>query len=147
MQTAMRSNISGAAMAGRAGHKRLPACVLAAAILTQAAWPDESGSHEAFFSDSSRERTPLVTEFPKYPYVARRDRIEGEATVCFTVNRRGQVVRPTIRRSTHRIFRRPALKAIRRSTFEPLQPGEEASKVKTCRIYRFKLEPIVADGT
>ena len=123
-----------------------PALVVAASLFMNVAWSDENEIRKAFFFDSSRDRMPLVTEFPKYPYVARRDRIEGQATVCFTINRRGAVVRPGIRSSSHRIFRRPALKAIRRSTFEPLQEGEAKSSLKTCRTYRFKLDPIVADS-
>jgi TonB family protein len=98
--------------------------------------------NDIYFSDSGRERTPAITAFPKYPSIARRDRIEGEATVCFTVNAKGQVIRPGIRSSSQRIFERPAMDAIRASTFEPLKPGEEKSNLKTCRVYRFKLAPI-----
>jgi protein TonB len=97
-----------------------------------------------YFSDSQRERDPAVTAFPKYPYVARRDRMEGETTVCFTVNAKGQVIRPSIRNSSHKIFERPAMKAIRESRFDPLNPGETKSNLKTCRIFRFRLDPIVA---
>lgn len=101
----------------------------------------------SYLSDSSSERTPLVTVFPKYPYVARRDRIEGEAVVCFAVSTKGKVVRPSVRRSSHRIFKRPAIKAIKDSSFEPLLPGEKSSVVKTCRTYRFKLDPVLADNS
>ena len=124
----------------------VPTVAVAASLFMSALQANENELRTAFFFDSSRERTPLVTEFPKYPYVARRDRIQGEATVCFTVNSRGTVVRPGIRNSSHRIFRRPALKAIRRSTFEPLEEGEVSSSLKTCRTYRFKLDPVVADS-
>jgi protein TonB len=97
---------------------------------------------DVYFADSGRERTPAITAFPKYPSVARRDRVEGEATVCFTVNAKGQVIRPGIRSSSHKVFERPALDAIRASTFEPLKAGETKSSLKTCRIYRFKLAPV-----
>ena len=102
--------------------------------------------YENYVSDSKRERNPAVTAFPKYPYVARRDRMEGDATVCFTVNAKGQVIRPSVRSSSHRIFEKPALKAIRASTYEPLKPGESKSNLKTCRIYRFRLDPILASN-
>ena len=100
------------------------------------------GQSDVYFADSGRDRTPKITAFPKYPSIARRDRVEGEATVCFTVNAKGQVIRPGIRSSSHKVFERPALAAIRASTFEPLKPGESKSTLKTCRIYRFKLAPI-----
>lgn len=112
----------------------------------QSAEPD-AGPSDVYFADSGRERTPAITAFPKYPSIARRDRVEGEATVCFTVNAQGQVIRPGIRSSSHKVFERPALSAIRASTFEPLRPGETKSNLKTCRIYRFKLAPVeVQDG-
>lgn len=102
----------------------------------------ESTQSDVYFADSGRERTPAITAFPKYPSIARRDRVEGEATVCFTVNAKGQVIRPGIRSSSDKVFERPAMEAIRASTFEPLKAGETKSNVKTCRIYRFKLAPV-----
>lgn len=122
-----------------------PALLVAAGLCSGLARSGETEPGNFYLYDSSRERTPVITEFPRYPYVARRDRIEGEVTVCFTVNRRGEVVRPSIRKSSHRVFRRPALKAIRRSTFEPLTPDDELTGIKTCRTYRFRLDPVVAD--
>ncbi len=95
--------------------------------------------------DSSTDRVPLVTAFPKYPSVARRDRIEGEATVCFKIKTNGRISRPTVRNSTHRIFKRPTMRAIKKSTFEPLGPGQILATAKTCRTYRFRLEPVVVD--
>jgi TonB family protein len=101
----------------------------------------------SYFSDSATERMPLVTAFPKYPYVARRDRIEGEAVVCFTIGSKGNVERPTVRTATHRIFRRPAIKAIKQSSYEPLPPGQKKSFVKSCRTYRFKLASVLAENS
>jgi TonB family protein len=93
--------------------------------------------------DSSTDRVPLLTAFPKYPSVARRDRIEGEATVCFKIKTNGKISRPSIRESTHKIFVRPTMRAIKKSTFEPLGPSQVLATSKTCRTYRFRLEPLV----
>jgi TonB family protein len=120
--------------------------LLGSVLLCGAAAAQDDIRH-AHFTDSITERTPLVTTFPKYPYVARRDRIEGETVVCFTISSRGEVVRPTVRSATHRIFRRPAIKAIRESTYEPLAPGETLSMVKSCRTFRFRLDPVLADNS
>ncbi len=95
------------------------------------------------FVDSSTDRTPAKTAFPVYPRVARRDRIEGDATVCFKVDVNGRIRSIRVKNYSHRIFRRPALRAIKDSTFEPLQPHEVLSTARTCRTYRFRLEPIV----
>lgn len=95
------------------------------------------------FIDSSTDRVPALTAFPKYPSVARRDRIEGEATVCFKIRANGKISRPVVAESTHRIFSKPALRAMRKSTFEPIGPGQILATARTCRTYRFRLDPIV----
>lgn len=96
--------------------------------------------------DTSTDRVPLVTAFPKYPSVARRDRIEGEATVCFKIRTNGRISRPSVRESTHKIFRRPTMRAVKKSTFEPLGPSQVLATAKTCRTYRFRLEPVVVNA-
>lgn len=103
-------------------------------------------SRTTHFVDSSSDRTPAKTSFPSYPKIARRDRIEGDATVCFKVNLDGRVHSARVQSYTHRIFRRPALRAMKESSFEPLHPHETFSRARTCRTYRFRLEPILADN-
>lgn len=97
------------------------------------------------FTDSSSDRAPAITAFPKYPAIARRDRIEGETIVCFIIDARGKIIRPSILSSTHKIFEKPAMRAIRSSSFEPLAAGEQMATAKTCRTYRFRLDPVTAD--
>jgi TonB family protein len=97
------------------------------------------------FQDSNSDRIPSVTAVPQYPERARRDRIEGEATVCFLINAEGEIVRPAVRKSSHRMFARPSLKAIRNSSYEPLPPHKKMSQVKTCRTYRFRLTPVAIE--
>lgn len=118
----------------------------AALLLGGAGVAQDSDARNTYFSDSSNERTPLVTAFPTYPKIAQRDRIEGEATVCFTVNARGRVVRPSVRQYSHKIFRNPSLRAARASSFEPLHKGEAGSPLKVCRTYRYRLEPVLAEN-
>lgn len=99
------------------------------------------------FIDSNTDRVPLLTAFPTYPSIARRDRIEGEATVCFMVTKEGRITRVRLKETTHRIFRKPALRAIKKSTFEALGPNQVLARARTCRTYRFRLEPILVDNT
>jgi TonB family protein len=124
-----------------------PCAVLASLLLVTApvALGQEEGTVE-HFTDSSSDRTPAITAFPKYPAVARRDRIEGETVVCFIIDARGKIIRPSIRSSTHKIFEKPAMRAIRSSSFEPLQSGEQMATAKTCRTYRFRLDPVTAEA-
>ena len=90
---------------------------------------------------ASPTREPEITKFPGYPAVARRDRIEGEATVCFKVAPDGRVLEAAVASSTHEIFEEPSLEAIEASTFEPLAPGEELVPT-ICRTYRFRLDSL-----
>ena len=96
-------------------------------------------------TDGDTDRVPLVTAFPDYPSIARRDRIEGEATVCFRIDTRGKVLSPRVRESSHKIFVKPTLRAIRASSFEPLRPGQTLKGSKTCRTYRYRLDPVQQD--
>lgn len=92
--------------------------------------------------DSSHDRTPAITAFPQYPRIARRDRIEGQAVVCFKITLDGRIRSVRTKNYSNRIFRRPALRAIKASSFEPLRPYEVFSTARTCRTYRFRLEPV-----
>lgn len=97
------------------------------------------------FEDSSSERTPTVTAVPQYPATARRDRVEGEATVCYFIDSKGRIRKPALRQSSHRIFAKPSLKAIKQSSYEPLRADQKVSTVKTCRTYRFLLNPVAIE--
>jgi len=92
--------------------------------------------------DTNTDRIPALTAFPKYPSIARRDRIEGEATVCFKIKANGKISRPIVIARSHRIFSKPALRALKKSNFEPIGPGQILATARTCRIYRFRLDPI-----
>jgi TonB family protein len=108
---------------------------------------DAADLRVSFLRDLSSDRKPVSTVFPSYPSIARRDRIEGEATVCFKIDVRGKVKRASVKSYSHKIFKKPALRAIKRSSFEPLQPGQVLGRTKECRTYRFSLEPILAEET
>ena len=130
---------------------KLPAIVAAAcgalALGQSAVALEEEGSGVIrHFIDTSTDRVPALTAFPKYPSVARRDRIEGEATVCFKIRANGRISRPVVTDYSHRIFSKPSLRAIKKSTFEPLGPGQLLKTSRTCRTYRFRLEPVLAEN-
>lgn len=100
----------------------------------------------ATFSDFDSQRKPLLTLIPDYPKVARRDRIEGEVQVCFDITRAGRTRRIAVRKSTHRILEKPAIRAVRASTYEPLSDDAVMSGIKSCRTFRFTLEPVVVEA-
>lgn len=98
------------------------------------------------YVDHGSDRVPKHTVAPGYPRVARRDRIEGQVQVCYNIDRKGRPYRVAVRSSTHRIFEKPALRAVKASTYMPLKEGEETTGIKTCRTFRFELQPAVADN-
>ena len=95
--------------------------------------------------DSDTERMPLHTIVPVYPEKARRDRIEGEVQVCFDIDRSGRTRRVAVRRSSHRIFERPSIRAVKASTFRPLDDDEELQAIKSCRTFVYSLQPVPKD--
>ena len=100
---------------------------------------------DSFIAEDSGQRRPLHTVVPVYPQLARRERVEGDVQVCFNVDREGKPYRVKVRSSTNRIFEEPALVAARASTFEPLPPGIRLSGIKTCRTFRFRLDPVAIE--
>jgi TonB family protein len=109
---------------------------------TGAAGDDSDVTH---FTDDTGDRMPLQTMVPVYPDRALADRIEGEVQVCFNVDREGRTSRIAVRRSSNRLFEKPAMLAIRGSSYTPLQGGEELSGIKTCRTFRFLLDPVAIE--
>ena len=91
------------------------------------------------------ERVPLHTVVPVYPEKARLARVEGEVEVCFNVDRFGRTKGVSVRRSTNRVFERPARNAVKASTFHPLEPGEKVPDIKNCRTFTFTLERVAID--
>lgn len=118
------------------------ATVLADDTIDEAAGDAAAEQPAPDIADSSSGRDPAVTTFPHYPARARRDRIEGNATVCFKIAPDGRILEPSVTSSTHEIFEGPALEAIRASSFEPLAPGDELVPTPVCRTYRFRLDPV-----
>ncbi len=92
--------------------------------------------------DSGTDRSPLHTVIPDYPNTARRDRIEGEVQVCFDISREGYAQRIAVRRSSNRVFEKPARKAVRKSSWTPLESHEALPGIKACRTFRFSLVPV-----
>lgn len=95
--------------------------------------------------DTDYDRMPANTIIPEYPEKARIRRIEGEVQVCFDISRDGFPRRVTVRDSTHRFFEKPAIEAVRRSTWRPIPPGENVPNIKACRTFRFNLIPVPPD--
>ena len=127
-----------------ANKRVVPAMLLASVVaLAYTASAGQESTRVRHFIDTATDRVPATTAFPKYPSIARRDRIEGDATVCFKVRANGRVSRPVVTDYSHKIFAKPALRAIKKSSFEPLAPGQVLKTARTCRTFRFRLDPVL----
>jgi TonB family protein len=115
--------------------------VLGVLVAASTAFAQE-GSELTHLMDDSGDRKPLQTIVPVYPQRALEDRIQGEVEVCFNVDREGRTSRIAVRHSSNRLFEKPALLAIRASSYTPLPAGKPLSGIKTCRTFRFLLDPV-----
>lgn len=95
--------------------------------------------------DPGGDRVPLQTVVPVYPERALTERLQGEVEVCFHIDREGRTSRIAVRRSSNRIFEKPAIQAVRASSYKPLQDNETLSNIKTCRTFRFRLDPVAIE--
>lgn len=125
------------AMLSRASKLVLAAVLVASAVASAAEGVEKV--------DTNTDRVPLHTVVPDYPDIARRDRIEGEVQVCFDITRDGRPQRIAVRKSTNRLFEKPARKAVRKSTWVPLKKDDADSGIKACRTFRFSLVPVEED--
>jgi len=121
------------------------AVVLVALIFLCAPTLGSADVDEPQSGEDGGKRKPLFTVIPDYPKVARRDRIEGDVQVCFDVTRDGRTRRIGVRKSTHRVFEKAAIRAVRASTYVPLPSDAVITGIKACRTFRFTLEPVVTE--
>jgi TonB family protein len=128
----------------RTSHYLAPALIGISLLACSQAGAEAEEGESSIVTDTG-ERKPRHTVVPVYPKLARRERVEGDVQVCFHVDREGRPHGVKVRRSTNRIFEKPSLVAARASTFEPLLPGTKLSGVKTCRTFRFRLNPVAIE--
>lgn len=105
----------------------------------------EDSSDLTHLLDPAAERVPLHTVVPVYPKRAVQDRLQGDVEVCFDVDREGRTSRIAVRRSSHRIFEKSAIQAVKSSSYRPLDDDEVTSGIKTCRTFRFRLDPVAIE--
>ncbi len=111
-------------------------------LLLPASAVSQDAERVEHFIDDRSERQPTNTVAPAYPAKAQRARLEGDVQVCFNIDKDGRPHRIAVRRSTNRVFEKPAIRAIRASSFAKLGPDEVPSGIKTCRTFFFRLEPL-----
>ena len=114
-------------------------------LLGVGVWAQENSVEVEALLEAVDERVPLQTAVPAYPEKALRERIQGVVEVCFNVDRAGRPLRIAVRKSSHRVFEKPAMQAVKDSSYHPLEDHEILSGIKTCRTFRFQLDPVAID--
>lgn len=117
----------------RRGVRQTSVCALAAALCLSAA----AIEHPA----ATPERRALVSSTPQYPVKARNQRVEGDVTVCYTIDARGKVRRPYVKKTSNRVFNQAALRAARAIVYEAAAPDAANERAPACSTYRFRLQP------
>ena len=125
------------------GRRQSFALLLLTVLATSAAAQDDADI--THFLDPAGERVPLMTVVPVYPKRALQDRVQGDVEVCFEVDREGRTSRIAVRQSSHSMFEKPSIQAVRTSSYQPVQDHEILSGIKTCRIFRFRLDPVAIE--
>ena len=137
--------MTAATLTARPAEMRPVVFVFLAMLALGATARAEDGSDMTHLEGDSGDRKPVHTVVPMYPELARRERVEGDVQVCFNVDRDGRPHRVRVRKSTNRIFEKPSVLAVRASTYEPLPEGKKQSGIKTCRTFRFRLDPVAIE--
>ncbi len=76
---------------------------------------------------------PLKRPSPLYPYDLKRNNIEGQVVLRFTIDERGDVSQLRVESSTHRGFEKAALKAVSQWKYQPVTREGKIVKAE-CRI-------------
>jgi protein TonB len=75
---------------------------------------------------------------PVYPSAMRGKKVEGLVTVVFVVDPSGKVATPRVEKSTHPVFEKPALDAVKQWKFEPAVKGGQRVACKMRAPIRFQ---------
>jgi len=121
--------------------KASPLLVALLATLPIAASPAEDTAAVTPITELGGDRKSLHTVVPVYPKRALRDRIQGDVEVCFDVDRDGRTSRIAVRRSSNKVFEKVARDAVKQSTYVAVSDDVTLSGIKTCRTFRFRLDP------
>ena len=81
----------------------------------------------------------IVAIAPVYPFQFKREGIEGWVKMVLIIDQRGNVIKASIRESSHREFEKPSIEAVLQWKFEPGTRNGKAVKVRRIQPFSFKL--------
>ena len=83
---------------------------------------------------------PVRTVPPDYPNELRREGVSGVVMVNFTIDTSGNVVDPTVEKSSNAAFETPALAALKKWKFKPAKQDGAPIPVKVSIPIKFVFE-------
>jgi protein TonB len=94
----------------------------------------------AFAQSKSEPPVPVRTVAPDYPDELRRDGVSGVVTVKCTIDEQGNVVEPSIEKSSNGAFEKPALAALKKWKFKPAKQDGAPVPTKVSIPIKFVFE-------
>lgn len=83
---------------------------------------------------------PVRTVAPDYPNELRREGVSGVVTVKCTIDENGNVVEPTVEKSSNAAFEQPALAALKKWKFKPAKQDGTPVSTKVSIPIKFVFE-------
>ncbi len=90
-------------------------------------------------TDMDRKPRRLVAIAPIYPFQFKREGIEGWVKLVIILDERGNVIKATIKESSHKEFEKPSIEAVMQWKFEPGTMNGKPVKVRRLQPLSYKL--------
>ena len=94
----------------------------------------------AFAQSKTEPPVPVRTVSPDYPDELRRDGVSGIVMVKCTIDEQGNVVDPTVEKSSNNAFEKPALAALKKWKFKPAKQDGSPVAIKVSIPIKFVFE-------
>ena len=94
----------------------------------------------AFAQSKTEPPVPVRTVSPDYPDELRRDGVSGIVVVKCTIDEQGNVVDPTVEKSSNNAFEKPALAALKKWKFKPAKQDGAPVAIKVSIPIKFVFE-------
>jgi protein TonB len=94
----------------------------------------------AFAQSKAEPPVPVRTVAPEYPNELRRDGVSGVVMVKCTIDEQGNVVDPTVEKSSNGAFEKPAIDALKKWKFKPAKQDGAPVAIKVSIPIKFVFE-------
>ena len=95
----------------------------------------------AYAQESKFDEPPMPTKTvpPVYPMELKREGVSGMVTMSITVDEKGNVLNPVVKKSTRPEFEQPAIDAVSKWRFEPAKKDGKPVQVQVVIPVKFSI--------